>query len=495
MLATLRRALSQPTFWVLAIFVASRVVFRWMGVRFDADPVSWFWQIIEPDLLQTRLLESVFFHHAQPPAFNLLLGAAMKVAPGHWQELLAWLWMGMGALLAWSLLHLVRGLGVPSWPAAVATTVFMLSPPVVLYENWLFYTYPEAILLTASGLLALRFAKERRARQAWALFSVMALLALTRSAFHLAWYVGLAGFVLVATGTWRTRAIFAAAGSLVLVLAVYVKNAVVFGAFASSTWFGMNLGQIALRPLPQAERTALVEGKVLSPLALENPFQSLSTYPADRAILQGPDVPVLRRELRGGRSPNFNRVEYIAISRAFARDSIAAIRKRPDLYLDVAGRAALLYFTPASDYPFLKANRAKLTRLEAIYNRALFGTFAAPTAGMQREWLSGPEVKERFAWTWFALVLLGAAGAVVAFIRDLRRRGSLSPETTARMFLLANVAWLSLVGILLEFGENNRLRFPIDPLVVPLAMATLVSMAAAVRARWRSTSQREGGAE
>ena len=461
-----------------------------MGVRFDADPVNWFWQIIEPDLLQTRLLESVFFHHSQPPAFNLLLGAAMKIAPDHWQALLAWLWMGMAALLAWMLLNLVRGLGVPAWPAAIATCVFILSPPVVLYENWLFYTYPEAVLLTASGYLALRFAKDRRPRHAWMVFSVMALLALTRSAFHLAWYVALAAFLLVATRTWRTRVALTAVGPFVVVLAVYVKNAIVFGTFASSTWFGMNLGQIALRQLPPAERTALVEAKVLSPLALQNPFQSLGTYPGDWTTPEFRDVPVLQRKLRGGRSPNFNRVEYIAVSRAFARDSFAAIRSRPDLYLDTVGRAALLYFTPASDYPFLKKNRAQLTVLEAIYNRSVFGTFAAPTAGMQGEWLSGREVEERFTWMWFALVLLGTAGALIAFVRELHAKTSLSPETTTRLFLLANVLYLSLVGIFLEFGENNRLRFPIDPLVVPLAMASIVPMVSAARNAVRSGLQR-----
>ncbi len=54
------------------------------------------------------------------------------------------------------------------------------------------------------------------------------------------------------------------------------------------------------------------------------------------------------------------------------------------------------------------------------------------------------------------------------FVRGARR-GSASPAAAATVFIWATSMYLLLVGSLTDFGENERVHLPIDPLVLVLA--------------------------
>jgi hypothetical protein len=486
--AARRRArLSAVAPWglVLGAFGVSRWLLWRQGVRFDMGPLPWFFQFLEPELLKERLLESVYYLHGQPPLFNLLVGGVLKAFPESAERALGLLYTGFGLLLAASLYGLLVRLRVPRWVGAGLTVGFLVSPPTVLYESWLFYTYPEALLLCASALLLHRYAASGRGAAGVAFFALVGALALTRSAFHLVWYVALVGLVLgAAPRVPRRQALLAAAGPLLLLLALYTKNALHFGSFAASSWFGMNFAQLALRQLPGEERQALVREGRATELALYNPFQPLSAYPAKYQAVRGPEVPALRREMKPSGWPNFNHVAYVGLSRAFGQESLAAVRARPGRYLENVWRGVRLFLTPASDYPFLATNRPHLRALERFYNRYVFGTYAARTPDMRGEWLAGEEVAERTAWGWTGLLLFGLGAAGVWALGERRRTGAFSAEGITLLFLAGNVLYVALVGNLFEYGENNRLRYPIDALVLAMGAAGVAGCVRAARARW-----------
>src|SRR5439155_1232088 len=68
---------------VAAAFVVSRAIIAALGVRFDISLVPWLWQLLDLQLLQHRLAESLWHLHSQPPLFNLAVGAELKVVPNH----------------------------------------------------------------------------------------------------------------------------------------------------------------------------------------------------------------------------------------------------------------------------------------------------------------------------------------------------------------------------------------------------------------------------
>jgi len=68
---------------VLALVTASHCLYGLLGVRFDASPFPGYMQFIDIELLRHRLLESLWYYHAQPPLLNLFAGVGVKLLPTH----------------------------------------------------------------------------------------------------------------------------------------------------------------------------------------------------------------------------------------------------------------------------------------------------------------------------------------------------------------------------------------------------------------------------
>ncbi len=62
-------------------FVLSSIWYSARGIRFDISTLPYFDQLLDPILLRTRLWQSLYYLHGQPPLFNLLAGVALKLEP------------------------------------------------------------------------------------------------------------------------------------------------------------------------------------------------------------------------------------------------------------------------------------------------------------------------------------------------------------------------------------------------------------------------------
>src|SRR5688500_15515306 len=142
---------------IALVFAASRAAAYAAGVRFDASPLTWYWQYIDPPLLETRLLESVFYSHAQPPLFNLLLGVTLELPAGAFGAAMHAQFLAMGLIAAFGLFLLLTSLRVPARAGVALTCLFTVLPATILYENWLFYEYLTMTLLVWMAVALHRF--------------------------------------------------------------------------------------------------------------------------------------------------------------------------------------------------------------------------------------------------------------------------------------------------------------------------------------------------
>ena len=159
-------------------------------MRFDSSTLPGYMQFIDPPLLRERLLESLWYYHAHPPLLNLFTGIGLKLFGDHADVYFALSFHALGLAMALAVYILtLRLTGCALRPRSSATACSCSAHRFVLYENWLMYTFPSAALLTISALLLHQYLDDRRTRWAVAFFTVLAILLLTRSIFHLAWMV------------------------------------------------------------------------------------------------------------------------------------------------------------------------------------------------------------------------------------------------------------------------------------------------------------------
>ncbi|UCH79263.1 MAG: hypothetical protein JSU81_04750 [Candidatus Coatesbacteria bacterium] len=461
---------------LLGVFAAAHLVYYILGIRFDDTSLLWYWQFLDPELLRDRLLESVFYLHSQPPLFNLFLGAALKVSAGQPRAVFHGAFVAFGVTLYLSLFWLQVRLGVTRRVAAATSAFFLLSPSFVLYEHWLFYTFPLAAVMTLATLLFYEAAIRRRTWAYLAFFAAAFVLCGTRHIFHLAYYLLAAAALALACRGARRKVVLAAAAPFVILLSFYVKNAVVFREFGLSSWSGMNLWQMTGFFLHADEREHLTEAGELSPVATIPTFSDWSLYPSEYEEADHPgEAEALRRIYKSTGPPNYNYRGYITVAREYGRDSRVVLRRYPATYFRAQLRSWFMLFRSSSDYingvRFLDET-GNFSRLEAwneAFDRAVYGKihFNPDATGLL----------SRFGWKLppFTLYLYLALGvpllAYYAFRRASRRA---APEESlaarARRWTLGyvffNIAYVVLVTNLFSWAENNRTRFIIDPLVV-----------------------------
>ncbi|MBA3271220.1 MAG: hypothetical protein H0T71_11995 [Acidobacteria bacterium] len=434
---------------ILSWFVMSRVLAATLaGVAPDAAVPEILWQLLPLDLLESRLGESLWYLHSQPPLFNAFVGALLQL-PGDYTAIWRVLWVLLGVLFPLVIFASIRLVGSSRGLAHLLAAIVCLNPTLLLYENFLFYSYPEALCVLV-GLYA--FLNLGPGERGWKTFGVAgSLLTLFRATFQPLWALGI-----VLTTAWSLRQTLRTVGwipllaPLILGSALVVKNGVMFGVWSSSSWYGMNAAKLMATAM-LGETEQLVALGVVSPLFAAGPFQPVHRYPAtmtaaarETAVAEFHSVPALVVETKPNGQPNFNHLVYIEISKQLAADSMAAARARWLLFTDTLSRGFQGFLQPASFYMFVDANRKRVLRLDEAYRQVVY-----------------PGGSALLVQALLAASLFSSAAILVLNVTS--RVASLRP---AAGYVLVTVVWVTLTCNLAEYGENNRFRFTLDPMMV-----------------------------
>lgn len=477
----MNRSAHRTALWlVVAAFVVSRAVFYAAGVRFDAHDLYADWQVLDVFLLEHDLWRSLWYLHGQPPMLNLLVGLAVKAAGPDGAATVIWAtWMALALAGYLAMFGLFRRLAIRPWGALALTALFMVGPPAILYENWLLYTGPVAWLLLLAAYALVRYLETETTGHALAFFAVLALVVLTRSAYHLVWLAAaVVGVLVVRPGLWRRTAL-AALIPLAAATGLYAKNYVTFGAFASSSWLGLSLSKLAVGHVPEPVRQDLVGKGILSPLAMAPSFAQPQQYEALIGQAPATGVPALdfRRKFSG--FLNYNHAIYPRASQLLLHDSFAALVHFPKA-MAWALMKSVYYFTLApSDYAFLDANRAKIAGWETAFDTVFYGKLPRPAAAAVLGPLTpGSQAASAQRISPFAIAALGlvAVGGLALFASLAHRAFRGTPAEVALVFMWGTVLYLSLVCVSVEVFENNRMRFEIEPFLFIGAVAVLARL-------------------
>jgi hypothetical protein len=454
------------------VFVLSRLGYFLLGVRFDARPILHYFQFVDPELLKHRLIESLFYLHVQPPGWNLYAGIALKLFPRSYPIALHIAQLLMGFTICWLLFYLMRALGISSWIAFCLSVWFIVSPGVVLFENFLLYEYMVAFLLAVAAAALWRYAAVGSFAWAVLFFVCLLVLAFVRNFFHLIYVVTILVALVYLSKVNRRRISLAAALALLVVLGLYTKNWMLFGSFAGSTWLGMNLDTITAHQLTKGEAQDLVSRRVISPVSLLDVGSPVELY---RPYIQMPGrtgIPVLDDCVTSTGATNFNCLAFFQIQRTYTRDGLTLLRTYPVVYLRSLEAAWFTYFLPAGDFPFFDLNRPRIRTLDRFWNVAFFGQL--DDAGDRKELRRLKDQRRPAALLLHTglFLMIGLPALWIWGVTYLARgvwRGTLDRASAIVVgFLLFNIAYITAVANFLSSFENNRYRFPIDVFYVVL---------------------------
>ena len=435
---------------LVVTFLAIEAIYHACGIRFDVTPLNSSWQFLDPLLLRTDLLRSVWYLHSQPPIFNLCLGVVLKLTGSHSESAFHLLYVGCGLALYIGLVKLLQRLGVRLRLAVLVATLFLVSPSFMLYEHWLFYTFPVAMLLVMTVLALARLLDRPAPVRGLVFCSLVFLLCGIQSMYQLPYFV----LSVVGLATMHPRGrralLYGAVLPFVLLCTLYFKNAIVFGVPSTSSWAGLSLAKMTIGYLSTNTLHKMVMAGLISPLSLVEPFSPPDAYPPAYFTATGfDDVPAVFARVKSTGEPNMNHVGFVGVSRQYLRDSLAVLWRNPRTLVAASGDAWWIYSWSSSEYRFLERNRAQVARWNRAFDRVLYGHWHD-----SRVYLG---------------LVIGLPLAVV-FAAALLFSGERVYAGDWRILacVLFNILYVAVVGNMLEMGENNRFRFATDALSVAI---------------------------
>ena len=457
---------------LIIAFLVSRLLLPLFGLHFRFNALFIYWQYLDTDTLRHHLGQGLWYDHAQPPLFNFLLGIVLKVfgskAPAAFALLFKLISL-TNSLLLFALLK--RTVARPSWIPLLITLVYLLSPALMIFETELFYTTFISMLLLISAFFVLRLQQHPRLRisgpdrrSVWknvaGICIPLALLCLTRSMYHLVWLVTLGAILLFhlrKTTAFRpllTGFLLAA----IFVSGWYFKNYLLFTQFSTSSWIGMNMARTVFHDAPIKDSTRIEAFEPFSDLHYYRPFIADSL----EKKYAGLDDRDLLAETKSDGSSNLNAVGYIQVSQQYMAASKAFVRAHPARYLANVLQSSILFFAPATRYPFSEPEAAKIRYYDLAWSFNL-SHFAA-----------GKE-QRRIAVVVSALPkLLIYLAVVYLLLRNAIRQKQIS---LLSLFAFSTIGYVFLVSSLLEHYENMRFRYEIEPLFLLLLGQALTLLA------------------
>jgi hypothetical protein len=448
------------------LFALSRLGYYLAGVRFDARPVIHYFQFVDPELLKHRLLESLSYLHIQPPGWNLFTGVILKLFPASYPAAFHATYLMLGLGICWSTYYLMRVYGVTRWLAFTLAAWFIVSPGVVLFENYLLYEYLVSFLLLGAAVALVRFVGDGRTISASLFFTALFSLVLVRNLFHLVYFVAIMAALAVLTPTRRRIVLLCGAVPLLAIVGLYAKNWALFGSFSGSTWMGMNMDTITIHQLTQEEGTDFVRRGVISPASLLDLGSPIALYEPYIELPSSTGIPVLDDCVTSTGATNFNCLAFFQVQRLYTRDGFRLLRDYPVVYLRSLGAAWFSYFLPAGDFPFFDLNRPKIHTLDRFWNIVFFGQFkeASDRKELRRLATRGARVSLALYTGMFLMIGLPALWLwnIYYLVMGVRRKTLDPPAAMLMGFLLLNITYVTLIANLLSSFENNRYRFPLD---------------------------------
>ena len=252
---------------------------------------------------------------------------------------------------------------------------------------------------------------------------------------------------------------------VLLVTSWYTKNLIFFGEFTASSWAGMNLANISTFRMPENGRLEMVKTGELSKFALIPAFRNPSLYLKLLPNTPLTGIPVLDNTdtSLGGR--NQHHLVYVEASKHYLQDALHVIQVRPSYYLQSVTQAVYIYFHSASDFDFISGNRNYIAAFDLAWNRLFYGQWKNDETSAER--LSSMSM-EHVAW-WIVISFMGVSVGSIVFLWKNRNQLT-EPENLLVLFMIYNIFFVSLVGNLMDIGENNRFRFTIDPFILILVV-------------------------
>lgn len=200
-----------------------------------------------------------------------------------------------------------------------------------------------------------------------------------------------------------------------------------------------------------------------------SPPVEVRPYGSSSVVEPGAAIAALDRIRRLDGRPNLNHRSFPAVMDAYRNDAVRVAVSRPRTYLRGVTTASLIFLAPPMEHPAFRVKRRLISSWDRLYSTWLYGSSPGHWPGEFRyeaRLMSAAEIARRTTW---CFVVIGAFVIPLSLRRGLR--AARTPAGGTILVSLFTLAFITVVAVAAELGENNRFRIMGEPLFWSLAIS------------------------
>ena len=328
-------------FILVAIFIKIFLV-NTLSVSFEYDWIYQMWHFIDVEYLKKDLLKSLYYFHYQPPVFNLFLGLILKQKVINPESLLYFAFNLMTIGMFGGMFFYYKARTKRKMIYVLFPVIFLFSPQTIIYENWPIYTWTSSFLILM-GYFCLAKIKKKLMLKSLMFFSVMALLILSRSAFHPVFYIFFLLFFSLKYRTNFKEFIIGATIPSLIILSIMIKNKIEFGFAGVGSGLGFSLYKIVSKK--DLDNRIQQSNGELDDIMKITPVKSISTYLRNEEAIYSEKhkrIGLLNEEFKSTRkkfgdefSVNLGNIHYLDLAKRYQKGALYLIKNYPLEYIGI----------------------------------------------------------------------------------------------------------------------------------------------------------------
>jgi len=459
-------------------FLISRVIIFFSSAKFDIRDLSGLGQHLDiKDLTDSNFIEILINLNSQPPLWNILISSFLKLSHGNIEifEIIFYAFhLGLSFCITILIFFITHEVSNNKLLALITASIYVSLSSSYFYELLLFYPLLTAFLMTSmiGGLVFLL--AENSSNKAILIFGIFSILSafflgLTWSLFHPLIIIFFSIYILYIMRIKLTNSFFSKniKNYFFLIMIFFVtlinfawpiKNYVLFREFSSSTWLGMNLAQVS--PINLYKECNMYNDLLPAEINESRKISKFMDKAESNFSVDKYKNDIKNYKVVSSQIPNMNHIGYVSRSKKCKSLFFSSLKKEPHIYLFKRMQRFLFSHTILSDNFWysplnLEVDSDSLIKSSTrIRNLIYFPIFKYKS----RQHHLAPLVFPLFY--------------ILFPVYVLKNKNQFFPNTTTKNFFLASLfffLWLEIAGHLLNGGEQERMRFTIEPLFLSFA--------------------------
>lgn len=372
---------------IIFFYFFSRVFLYLGGVKFDIEPINYYWQFIDINLLKDNFFSSIFYFHQIAPFLNIITGILLKLT-NDIKIISNTLFYIISIIISINIFNTLNFF-FQKKISLICSIIFLLHPGIIGFENHFYRTHFETLFISFIIYFLISFIYKKKNKY-FLYFSIAYLFCfLTRETFDIILYLLISIILIIITK--KKKIIYLTLLFFIILNIFLLKNFYLFNFYGTSS-AGWDNASSKYYILFENEHYNSKNNSILEKFLirsqekkkLQKEIGCIINYAWQENVAKYKDCiktsynfkhEVLSAEIKSNGNNNYNNQIYLDIQKIRKKTFFLILEMQPQIIAWGIFDGFVYFFKSVDQFGFIKNNINNIKYLNNIFNIFWYGNF------------------------------------------------------------------------------------------------------------------------